>query len=128
MAYREKSIKSKSNCEFGCALIAILVNLFTANNTVAIVVAGPVARELSLRYGCDNKRIAAILDSASCVAQGLLPYGAQVLIALGAARSAGLSISVNGVIGMLYYPMLLGVALVIFIAVGSLKKKRCESC
>ena len=124
----EKSIKSKSNCEFGCALIAILVNLFTANNTVAIVVAGPVARELSLRYGCDNKRIAAILDSASCVAQGLLPYGAQVLIALGAARSAGLSISVNGVIGMLYYPMLLGAALVVFIAVGSLKKKRCESC
>ena len=128
----EKSIKSKRNCEFGCALITILVNLFTANNTVAIVVAGPVARELSLRYGCDNKRMAAILDSASCVAQGVLPYGAQVLIALGAAKSAGLFISVNGLIRTLYYPMLLGAALVLFIAIGSFsrnkKKKRCESC
>lgn len=120
----EKSIGSTRNCEFGCALLAVVVNLFTANNTVAIVVAGPVARELSLRYHCDNKRIAAILDSASCVAQGLIPYGAQVLIALGAAKSSGLTLPVNELIKALYYPMLLGAALVIFIAIGNLKKNQ----
>jgi Na+/H+ antiporter NhaC len=120
----EKSIGSTRNCEFGCALLAVVVNLFTANNTVAIVVAGPVARELSLRYHCDNKRIAAILDSASCVAQGLIPYGAQVLIALGAAKSSGLTLPVNELIKALYYPMLLGAALVIFISIGNLKKNQ----
>ena len=120
----EKAIHSPRGCEFGCALLVTLVNLFTANNTVAIVVAGPVARELSLKYGCDNKRIAAILDSASCVAQGLIPYGAQILIALGVAKSSGITIPAVELLKVLYYPMLLAAGLVIFIITGKSSSKK----
>lgn len=119
-----RSIRSARGCELGCAALVVLVNLFTANNTVAIVVAGPVARDLGTEYGCDKRRIAAILDSASCVAQGLIPYGAQVLIALGAAKSSGIAVPVNELLGTLYYPMLLGAALVIFIIAGGFARKR----
>ena len=118
------SIRSARGCELGCAALVVLVNLFTANNTVAIVVAGPVARDLGAEYGCDKRRIAAILDSASCVAQGLIPYGAQILIALGAAKSSGIAVPVNELLGTLYYPMLLGAALVIFIIAGGFARKR----
>ena len=126
MSKIEKGIHSPRGCESGCALLVTLVNLFTANNTVAIVVAGPVARELSLKYGCCNKRIAAILDCASCVAQGVIPYGAQILIALGVAKSSGITVPVNELLGVLYYPMLLAAALVIFIIRGdrSLKNQK----
>jgi Na+/H+ antiporter NhaC len=121
-----KNIKSSGGCELGCACLVVLINLFTANNTVAIVVAGPVARELSLRYGCDNKRIAAILDTASCVAQGIIPYGAQILIALGVARSSGVTVPVNQLIGSLYYPMLLAAALLVFIFRGAFTRKETQ--
>lgn len=119
-----KSIKTVRGCEFGCAFLVLLINLFTANNTVAIVIAGPVAREFSLRYKCDNRRIAAILDSASCVAQGVIPYGAQVLIAVGVAKSSGIMIPVNELLLRLYYPVLLGAALVIFILAGAFRKEK----
>ena len=122
----EKNIRSARGCEAGCALLVTLVNLFTANNTVAIVVAGPVARELSLKYACDNKRIAAILDCASCVAQGVIPYGAQILIALGVAKSLGVTIPVNGLLCTLYYPMLLAVGVVIFILRGSSSRSKAQ--
>ena len=122
----ETRIKSTGGCELGCAFLVTLVNLFTANNTVAIVVAGPVARELSLRYGCDNKRIAAILDTASCVAQGIIPYGAQILIALGVAKSSGVVVPVNQLIGSLYYPMLLAAALILFIFRGAYSRKKIQ--
>jgi Na+/H+ antiporter NhaC len=122
----EKTIHSPRGCEFGCSLLVILVNLFTANNTVAIVVAGPVARELALKYGCDNKRIAAILDSASCIAQGLIPYGAQILIALGVAKSSGITLPTGELLSVLYYPMLLAAGLVIFIITGKSSPKKAE--
>ena len=122
----EKNIRSARGCEAGCALLVTLVNLFTANNTVAIVVAGPVARELSLKYVCDNKRIAAILDCASCVAQGVIPYGAQILIALGVAKSLGVTIPVNALLATLYYPMVLAVGIVIFILRGSASRNKVQ--
>ena len=119
----EKKITSPGGCEAGCALLAALVNLFTANNTVAIVIAGPVARELALKYRCDNRRMAAILDCASCIVQGLIPYGAQILIALGIAQSSGLAVSAGGLIAKLYYPMFLAAGLVIFILTGGSGQK-----
>ncbi len=94
------------------------VNLFTANNTVAIVIAGPVAKELSDKFHCTGRRIAAILDCASCVAQGLIPYGAQVLIAVGIARSAGAAFSIPQLLGKMYYPYILGILLILFILKG----------
>ena len=114
----EKKITSSVGCEAGCAFLVLLVNLFTANNTVAIVIAGPVARELSLKYKCDNRRMAAIIDCASCVVQGLIPYGAQVLIALGIAQGAGFALTSGALLAKLYYPMFLAVGLIIFIVTG----------
>lgn len=119
----EKKITSPGACEAGCAFLTALVNLFTANNTVAIVIAGPVARELALKYRCDNRRMAAILDCASCIVQGMIPYGAQILIALGLAQSSGLAVSAGGLIAKLYYPMFLTVGLVIFILTGTSGQK-----
>ena len=112
----ESKITGKRGCEIGVCLLAAGVNLFTANNTVAIVITGPIAKDFSHRYGCDPRRIASILDTASCVVQGLIPYGAQILIALGIAKTAGVQISSFGLIGSLYYPMLLGLALLFSIS------------
>jgi Na+/H+ antiporter NhaC len=110
------AIRGKRGCEAGIMLLVSAVNLFTANNTVAIVIAGPVARELSDKFHCDRKRIASILDSGSCVIQGIIPYGAQLLIAVGVAGELGVEITPPQIIAKLYYPMLLGVMLIISIA------------
>ena len=104
-------VKSRRGCEFGVALLVSVVNLFTANNTVAIVIAGPIARDMSLKYSCDPRRIASILDAASCVIQGIIPYGAQILIAVGIAKEARVKLASLELITLLIYPMFLGLAL-----------------
>ncbi|MBR2363872.1 MAG: Na+/H+ antiporter NhaC family protein [Lentisphaeria bacterium] len=109
------AVKGKYGCEAGVMFLVGLVNLFTANNTVAIVIAGPVAKDLSEKYKCDPRRIASILDTASCAVQGLIPYGAQILIAMGIASGSGIKISSLALVGSLYYPFLLGAALLISI-------------
>ena len=91
------------------------MNCFTANNTVAIVITGPIARDISQRYDIPPARTASILDSASCIIQGMLPYGAQILTAIGAASAVGLSVSPLEVIRFLGYPYLLGICLLISI-------------
>ena len=103
----EKMISGRKGCESGIALLVGMINLFTANNTVAIVIAGPIAKMLSDKYSCDPKRIASILDTMSCVIQGLIPYGAQILIAIGIAKGMGLEIPSLQLISTLFYPMLL---------------------
>jgi len=113
----ENRIRGKRGCEFGVCLLVSVINLFTANNTVAIVIAGPIAKELSQKYGCDPKRIASILDTASCVIQGIIPYGAQILIAVGVAKTAGITLSSLSVIESLYYPYFLAFALLFSIFV-----------
>lgn len=112
----EHAVSGRRGCECGIALLVSCINLFTANNTVAIVIAGPVARELSLKYGCDPRRVASILDTASCAVQGLIPYGAQILIAIGCAKTAGVGVSSFGLMGALYYPLFLAAALIFSIA------------
>ena len=114
----EKMIKSEKGCEAGIAFLTAAVNLFTANNTVAIVVAGPIAKMLSDKYGCNGKRIASILDTTSCVVQGLIPYGAQILIAIGIAKGAGLDVPSLKLVISLYYPILLALALIFSIVTG----------
>ena len=118
----ENAASGRRGCEFGIALLVSLVNLFTANNTVAIVVAGPIARNLADKYNCDPRRSASILDIASCVVQGLLPYGAQILIAVGIAQGAGLKLSPLELAGAAYYPMLLAAALIVSIVIAGNKK------
>lgn len=120
----QHTVKGKCGCELGVMLIVGIVNLFTANNTVAIVVAGPVAKELAGKYGCDGRRIASILDTASCAVQGLIPYGAQILIAMGIASGSGIKISSFSLIGSLYYPLLLGAALLVSIFLPLLFRKK----
>lgn len=121
-----KCIKGKRGCEAGVAILTSAVNLFTANNTVAIVIAGPIAKELAAAYKCSNKRIASILDASSCVVQGLIPYGAQILIASGVANSSGVKISALKLVSQCSYPILLAAAMVIWIIVAKNKDNAAE--
>jgi Na+/H+ antiporter NhaC len=119
----EKMVSSRKGCELGVILLVGAVNLFTANNTVAIVISGPIARVLSEKFQCSPRRIASLLDTMSCVVQGLIPYGAQILIAIGIAKNMGLEIPSIKLLSSLYYPMLLAGAILfsIFIRKGSRK-------
>lgn len=96
-------IKGQRGAKLTMALLVILADLCTANNTIALVTVGPMAREIADRYGIDKRLSASILDTFSCFAQGLIPYGAQLLMAAGLA-----SITPFEIIGYLYYPMVLG--------------------
>ena len=119
----EKPIRNSKLCELGVMLLVSFVNLFTANNTVAIVIAGPIAKTLSDKYGCSPKRIASILDTASCVVQGLIPYGAQILIAVGLSNAADVKISSLQLLGAMYYPMLLALSMIAGIVFVRPRKK-----
>jgi Na+/H+ antiporter NhaC len=111
----EKAVRGTRGCEFGVWLLVSAVNFITANNTVAIVVAGPIAKDLSNRFHCTPSRIASILDTGSCIVQGLIPYGAQILIAVGLAKTAGFEVSALQIISHLYYQALLAVAVAVWI-------------
>lgn len=106
-----RNISSKRGAEFSIAALASLVNVCTANNTVAIITTGTIAKDIATRFSIDPRKSASILDTASCFTQGLLPYGAQMLIAAGLANINPIEILPN-----LFYPILLGVALVASIA------------
>lgn len=122
----QKMISGRKGCELGVALLVGMINLFTANNTVAIVIAGPIAKVLSDKFHCDPRRIASILDTMSCVVQGLIPYGAQILIAIGVAKGAGLEIASLDLIKYLFYPMLLALTLFVSIVFAGMVKKQSE--
>lgn len=98
-------IKGTKGAEFGIAVLALLVDMCTANNTVAIVMAGPIAKEISDEFGVDKKRSASLLDIFSSVGQGLIPYGAQLL---SAATLTGLT--PFDIMPYLYYPILMAVS------------------
>lgn len=96
--------------EFGISFLVIFSNLFVANNTVAIILSGDMAREVAKEYGVDPKRSAALLDIFSCVIQGLIPYGAQLLLACSIAK-----ISPVELIGSIYYCWILAIFAVLAI-------------
>ena len=93
--------------QLGIGLLVGLMDIATANNTVAIVMANPIATEMAKEYGISPRKTASILDTFSCIFQGVLPYGAQMLVALSAANVLGISISAFDVISHLFYPMML---------------------
>lgn len=105
-----RKINGKKGAQLCIAALVSLINVCTANNTVSIMTAGPIAADISKKYGIDKRMSASILDTTSCFTQGLLPYGAQILIAASMAGVAPFSI-----IPHLYYPVLMGVALVLSI-------------
>lgn len=115
-------IKSKINgrrgAEFGIALLALFVDVCTANNTVAIVMTGPIAKEISEEFDVDPRRSASLLDMFTSVGQGIIPYGAQLLSAATLTGLTPLQIIPN-----LYYPLLMGVCGVLAIIFRPQSKK-----
>lgn len=105
-----KGIKGSKGAEFGIAGLSLLVDACTANNTVAIVMAGPIAKEISQEFDVSPKRSASLLDIFSSVGQGLIPYGAQLL---SAATLSGLT--PFDILPYMYYPVLMAVSAIIFI-------------
>lgn len=105
-----KRINSKRGAEFGVGLLVSLVDLCTANNTIAIVTVGPLAKDISNKYNLDSKRVAGILDMFSCAIQGIIPYGAQLM---SAAALTGLKSF--DIMKFLFYPYLMGISAILFI-------------
>ena len=105
-----RRISGVRGAKFTIALLVILADLCTANNTIALITVGPMARDIADRYGVDHRVSASLLDTFSCFAQGLIPYGAQLLMAAGLA-----AITPFEIIGYLYYPIILGVIAVLAI-------------
>ncbi len=99
----------------GMGLLVGAMDIATANNTVAIVMANPIAKEMSDTYGITKGKAASILDTFSCIFQGIIPYGAQMLIALSTVKELGFNISAFEVIPLLFYPMLLLISSLVFI-------------
>lgn len=97
-----RRINGRRGAEFSIAALVALANICTANNTVAIITTGSIARNIASHFGVDPRKSASILDTFSCVVQGILPYGAQLLMASGLA-----GISVVSIISYLYYPLAL---------------------
>ena len=100
-----RHIHGKRGAELSIGALISLVNICTANNTVAIITVGGIARQIGDRYGVDNKKAASILDTFSCFVQGVIPYGAQLLMAAGLA-----AINPVSIIPHLYYPFAIGLA------------------
>ena len=103
-------------------LLVGAMDIATANNTVAIVMANPIAKEMSEEYGITPRKAASILDTFSCIFQGIIPYGAQMLVAIAAAHELGYQVSAFEIIPNLFYPFLLAVSSFFFIAIDGKKK------
>ena len=104
-------------------LLVGTMDIATANNTVAIVMANPIAAEMAKEYGVTPRKAASILDTFSCVFQGIIPYGAQMLVAISAVHEMGYEISAFDVIPNLFYPGLLLISSLIFIFLIPEKKR-----
>ena len=100
-----RRIHGKRGAELSIGTLVALVDICTANNTVAIITVGGIAKQIGDRYGVDNKKAASILDTFSCFIQGLIPYGAQLLMAAGLA-----TLNPVKIIPYLYYPFAIGIA------------------
>ena len=101
--------------QLGMGLLVGIMDIATANNTVAIVMANPIAKEMSQEYGISPKRAACLLDTFSCIFQGVIPYGAQMLVAISTVAGMGLTISAFDIMAYLFYPYLLLVSSLIAI-------------
>ena len=108
--------KGKKGAEFGIAILVFIVDLCTANNTVAIVLTGPIAKEIGDEFEVQPKRVASVLDIFASVGQGIIPYGAQLLTAAALAVEGGFGgITPIDIIPNLYYPILMGISALLFI-------------
>ena len=113
----KKVFRGRKGGQLGMGLLVGAMDVATANNTVAIVMANPIAKEMAQDYGIAPRKAASLLDTFSCIFQGILPYGAQMLVALSAASELGFSLSAFQIIPYLFYPFLLLVSSLLFIFV-----------
>jgi len=107
LGWIHKIFRGKKGGQLGMGLLVGTMDIATANNTVAIVMANPIAKEMAEEYGITPRKTASILDTFSCVFQGVIPYGAQMLVAISAVNELGGEISAFQIMPKLFYPMLL---------------------
>ena len=110
VSFMTRRLKGKRGAEMAIGALVAAVDVCTANNTVAIITVGDITRQIGTRFHLDPRKCASLLDTFSCATQGMLPYGAQILIAAGLAETSPISI-----VPHLYYPMAIGVAAVLAI-------------
>ena len=122
LGWIRKAFRGKRGGQIGMGLLVGEMDIATANNTVAIVMANPIAKEMSEEYGITPRKAASILDTFSCIFQGIIPYGAQMLVAIAAAHELGYQVSAFEIIPNLFYPFLLAVSSFFFIAIDGKKK------
>ena len=116
--------KGKKSGQLGIGLLVGLMDIATANNTVAIVMANPIASEMAKDFDISPRKTASILDTFSCISQGFLPYGAQILVALSAVSTLGYELTAFQVIANLFYPMMLLLSSLMFIFIIPERKKK----
>ena len=117
-----RMFKGKRGGQLGMGLLVGTMDIATANNTVAIVMANPIAKEMSQDYGISPKRAACLLDTFSCIFQGVIPYGAQMLVAISAAAEMGVNLTAFQIMRFLFYPYLLLVSSLV--AIFLIKEKK----
>ena len=111
----KRTFKGKKGGQLGMGLLVGAMDIATANNTVAIVMANPIAKEMSAEYGISPRKAASILDTFSCIFQGVIPYGAQMLVAISAAAELGSNVSAFQIMPNLFYPYMLLISSLVFI-------------
>ena len=121
LAFIRRVFRGRVGGRLGVGLLVGAMDIATANNTVAIVMAGPIAKEISEEYHITPKESASLLDTFSCIFQGVIPYGAQMLVAISASGGA---VSAFQIMPCLYYPYLLAAASIVYILVGAGKKSK----
>lgn len=116
--------KGRVGGRLGVGLLVGAMDIATANNTVAIVMAGPIAKEISQEYDINAKESASLLDTFSCIFQGVIPYGAQMLLAVSAAVSLDGMVSALDIFPNLFYPYVLAVCAIVYILFSAGKQKK----
>ena len=111
----KKVFKGKKGGQLGMGLLVGAMDIATANNTVAIVMANPIAKEMAQDYGISSRKAASILDTFSCIFQGIIPYGAQMLVAVSVAAELGCVVSAFEIIPNLLYPYMLLLSSMVFV-------------
>lgn len=124
LGFIRKVFRGRVGGRIGVGLLVGAMDIATANNTVAIVMAGPIAKQISQEYGITPKESASLLDTFSCIFQGIIPYGAQMLIAVSTAMALGSSVSAFEIIPVLFYPFMLGISSLVYIFLGAGKKTK----
>ncbi len=119
----KRTFKGEKGGQIGVGVLVGALDVATANNTVAIVMANPIASEMAKDYGISNRKTASLLDTFSCVFQGVIPYGAQMLVAISTCAIQGHEISAFQIIPNLFYPYLLLISSLVFIYLIPERKK-----